>query len=64
MPKMGDGTTVGTVLSWKKQDGDHVKSGDIIAEIDTDKSNVDIEAEHAGVLRIRIQAGATVPIVK
>jgi len=62
MPKMGDGMSEGTLLSWKKQDGDQVKYGDIIAEIETDKSNVEIEAEDAGVLRIRVQPGSTVPV--
>jgi pyruvate dehydrogenase E2 component (dihydrolipoamide acetyltransferase) len=62
MPKMGDGMAEGTLLSWKKQDGDQVKSGDVIAEIETDKSNVELEAEDAGVLRIRVQVGSTVPV--
>jgi len=62
MPKMGDGMSEGTLLSWKKQDGDQIKYGDVIAEIETDKSNVEIEAEDAGVLRIRVQPGATVPV--
>ena len=62
MPKMGDGMSEGTLLSWKKKDGDEVRSGEVIAEIETDKSNVDIEAEDAGVLRIRVQPGSTVPV--
>ena len=62
MPKMGDGMSEGTLLSWKKQDGDQIKYGDVIAEIETDKSNVEIEAEDAGVLRIRVQPGETVPV--
>jgi len=62
MPKMGDGMAEGTLLSWKKKDGDQVKYGDIIAEIETDKSNVEIEAEDNGVLRTRIQPGETVPV--
>lgn len=62
MPKMGDAMTEGTLLQWVKPDGSQVKSGDIIAEIETDKSNVEVEAEDAGVLRVRIQPGATVPV--
>lgn len=62
MPKMGDAMEEGTLLAWKKQDGDTVKSGDIIAEIETDKSNVEIEAEDSGVLHIQAQPGAVVPV--
>ncbi len=62
MPKMGDAMEEGTLLEWKKQDGDTVKSGDIIAEIETDKSNVEIEAEDAGVLHVKAEAGAVLPV--
>ena len=62
MPKMGDGMEAGTLLSWKKRDGDEVKLGDVIAEIETDKSNVEIEAEDAGVLRTQVAEGASVPV--
>lgn len=62
MPKMGDAMTEGTLLQWVKPDGSEVKSGDVIAEIETDKSNVEVEAEDSGVLRVRIQPGATVPV--
>lgn len=62
MPKMGDGMAEGTLLSWKKQDGEAVKAGEVIAEIETDKSNVDIEAEDAGILRTKTQPGQTVPV--
>ena len=43
MPKMGDAMEAGTVLAWKVKDGDSVKVGDVIAEIETDKSNVEID---------------------
>ena len=62
MPKMGDAMEEGTLLQWLKQDGDIVKNGDVIAEIETDKSNVEIEAEDAGVLHIQAQPGAVVPV--
>ncbi len=64
MPKMGDAMEEGTLLQWFKQDGETVKSGDVIAEIETDKSNVEIEAEDAGVLHIQAQPGAIVPVGK
>ena len=62
MPKMGDGMSEGTLLSWKKQDGDQVRAGEVIAEIETDKSNVEIEAEDAGILRTKTAVGQTVPV--
>ena len=64
MPKMGDAMEEGILLQWFKQDGETVKSGDVIAEIETDKSNVEIEAEDAGVLHIQAQPGAIVPVGK
>jgi len=64
MPKMGDAMEEGTLISWHKQDGETVKSGDVIAEIETDKSNVEIEAEDAGVLHIQAQPGAVVAVGK
>ena len=62
MPKMGDAMTEGTLLSWAKENGAQVKAGDVIAEIETDKSNVEIEAEDAGVLSIFTQVGETVAV--
>ena len=62
MPKMGDAMEEGTLLEWKKQDGETVKLGDVIAEIETDKSNVEIEAEDAGVLHVKAEAGAVLPV--
>lgn len=50
MPKMGDAMTEGKVVRWIKQAGDRVARGDAIAEIETDKVNVDIEAEWDGTL--------------
>ena len=62
MPKMGDAMEEGTLLQWLKQDGETVKSGDLIAEIETDKSNVEIEAEDAGVLHLKAEPGAVLPV--
>ncbi len=62
MPKMGDAMEEGTLLEWKKQDGETVKLGDVIAEIETDKSNVEIEAEDAGILHVKAEAGAVLPV--
>ncbi len=62
MPKMGDAMTEGVLLQWLKPDGATVKVGDVIAEIETDKSNVEVEAEESGVLHTQAQPGATVPV--
>ena len=64
MPKMGDAMEEGTLVSWLKQDGETVAVGDVIAEIETDKSNVEIPAEDAGVLHIQAQPGAVVKVGK
>lgn len=63
MPKMGDGMTEGTILRWLKKEGDTVAVEEPIAEIETDKANVEIPAEEAGTLvRIVAAEGETVPV--
>ena len=63
MPQMGYDMTEGTVAKWVKQEGDAVEKGEIIAEIETDKATVEMEAEAGGVLRrIAVGEGATVPV--
>ncbi len=63
MPKMGDGMEEGTILRWLKRDGDTVAVEEPIAEVETDKANVEIPAEEAGVIaRIVVQEGETVPV--
>jgi pyruvate dehydrogenase E2 component (dihydrolipoamide acetyltransferase) len=51
MPQMGADMEEGTIVKWLKQEGDEVQRGEIIAEIETDKANVEIEAFDAGVFR-------------
>src|SRR5207245_9396520 len=63
MPKMGDAMTEGKVLTWRKRPGDPVAKGEAIAEIETDKVNVDIEAEEGGVLlEILVDEGKSAPV--
>ncbi|MGC8668123.1 MAG: dihydrolipoamide acetyltransferase family protein [Chthonomonadales bacterium] len=63
MPKMGDGMEEGTILRWLKKEGDILTADEPIAEIETDKANVEIPAEEAGVLtRILVAEGQTVPV--
>src|SRR5829696_7922386 len=50
MPKAGDAMTEGKVVKWYKQPGDAVKRGEPVAEIETDKVNLDLEAEADGTL--------------
>lgn len=52
----------GTIVRWAKNEGDAVKVGDVLAEIETDKANMEMEALAAGVLRkILVPAGGTAP---
>ena len=51
MPQMGADMTEGTVLRWLKHEGESVGRGEIIAEIETDKANVEIEAFEGGTFR-------------
>jgi pyruvate dehydrogenase E2 component (dihydrolipoamide acetyltransferase) len=63
MPKPGQMTEECTVIAWHKREGDHVAKGDVLFEIETDKSAMEVEAFDAGVLlRIVAQEGATVPV--
>lgn len=63
MPQMGYDMTEGTVVKWVKHEGDEVKKGDIIAEIETDKATVEMEADAAGLLRkVTVSEGMTVPV--
>lgn len=50
MPKMGDAMTEGKVVQWYRKVGDPVKKGEPVLEIETDKVNLDLEAEESGVL--------------
>jgi pyruvate dehydrogenase E2 component (dihydrolipoamide acetyltransferase) len=63
MPKQGNTMEEGTIIEWKVAPGDTISEGDVIAEIETDKANVEIEADHAGRLaRIVAQEGDIVEV--
>jgi pyruvate dehydrogenase E2 component (dihydrolipoamide acetyltransferase) len=63
MPKMGDTMEEGKILRWLKQVGDPVKKGEPLAEIETDKVNIEVEAFASGVLRkILVPEGDSAPI--
>ncbi len=44
MPKLSDTMTVGTLVKWLKKEGDAVKSGDMLAEVETDKATMELES--------------------
>jgi len=61
MPKLTDTMEEGVLLAWKKREGDPVEAGDVLAEIETDKAIMDLEAFASGILRkVLVQEGATV----
>ena len=63
MPKMGDAMEEGTLLKWLKAVGDEVAEGDAIAEIETDKVTLELEAQEDGFLtNTLVEEGAVVPI--
>jgi pyruvate dehydrogenase E2 component (dihydrolipoamide acetyltransferase) len=65
MPRLSDTMQEGTITRWLKKQGDEVKRGDIIAEVETDKANMEVEAYDSGVLeQILVPEGEVAPIGK
>ncbi|MDN5764887.1 MAG: E3 binding domain-containing protein, partial [Humibacillus sp.] len=63
MPRLSDTMTEGVLSHWLKNEGDEIHRGDILAEIETDKSTMDLEAYEDGTLtKILVAEGSTVPI--
>jgi pyruvate dehydrogenase E2 component (dihydrolipoamide acetyltransferase) len=63
MPKMGDTMEEGKILRWLKKEGEPVKKGEMLAEVETDKVNIEIEAFSGGILRkILVPENASAPI--
>ena len=63
MPKMSDTMVEGVIANWLKKEGDIIKSGDIIAEVETDKATMELENYEDGtLLYIGIKAGQAVPV--
>src|SRR6266403_5969466 len=63
MPKLSEQMETGKIIKWLKNEGDRIQSGDILAEVETDKADVEMEAFGSGVLRkILVSAGSTVPV--
>ena len=65
MPKLGVDMQEGEIIEWKKQEGNEVKEGDILLEIMSDKTNMEIEAEDSGVLLKIVKGnGQVVPVTE
>jgi pyruvate dehydrogenase E2 component (dihydrolipoamide acetyltransferase) len=63
MPSLGADMSVGTLLAWRKQPGDTVARGDIIADVHTDKADVEVEVFTGGIVeRLLVEPGAEVPV--
>ncbi|MFO7826021.1 MAG: pyruvate dehydrogenase complex dihydrolipoamide acetyltransferase [Cyclobacterium sp.] len=63
MPKMSDTMQEGTIASWLKKEGDEVKSGDVLAEVETDKATMELESYEDGtILYIGIKEGDSVEV--
>jgi pyruvate dehydrogenase E2 component (dihydrolipoamide acetyltransferase) len=63
MPRMSDTMTEGVIVSWQKKVGDQVKSGDVLAEVETDKATMELESYTDGtLLYIGVQEGQAVPV--
>ncbi|RVU01710.1 pyruvate dehydrogenase [Mucilaginibacter limnophilus] len=63
MPKMSDTMTEGVLAKWHKKVGDQVKSGDVLAEVETDKATMDFESFQDGtLLYIGVEEGSAVPV--
>src|SRR4029077_8084713 len=62
MPKLSDTMEEGTIVEWKKKSGDQVKTGEVLAEVESDKATFDLEAEADGVLNILVEQGVPAKI--
>ena len=63
MPKMSDTMTEGVVAKWHKKVGDNIKSGELVAEIETDKATMEFESYQEGVLLYRgVEEGKSAPV--
>lgn len=64
MPKLSDTMEVGTIASWRKNEGDEVMVGDILCDVETDKATMDLEnlVTDGVILKIYAEAGAEAPI--
>src|SRR5207247_716001 len=63
MPKLSDTMEEGKILKWLKRPGEPVAIGEIVAEVETDKANMELEAYDEGTLaEVRVQEGDSAPV--
>src|SRR6267142_1032816 len=63
MPKLSEAMETGKIIKWLKKEGDRIQGGDILAEVETDKADIEMEAFGGGVLRkILVDAGDHAPV--
>lgn len=64
MPKLGLTMSEGTIIKWLKKEGDYIKKGEILLEVESDKSSIEFESPESGYLKkILISEGDSVPIL-
>jgi pyruvate/2-oxoglutarate dehydrogenase complex dihydrolipoamide acyltransferase (E2) component len=63
LPKIDDAQVEGTILEWKKKEGDSVEKGEIVYVLETEKVTWDVEAPESGILgTVLFEAGNVVPV--
>lgn len=63
MPTLGADMTDGTLVQWKKKEGDRIAKGETIAEVDTEKAAIDVESHTTGIIeRLITRPGDKVPV--
>lgn len=63
MPKLSDTMTEGTLVKWRKKEGEKVETGDVLAEVETDKATMELEAFDDGILHQYLaEPGTKVPV--
>jgi pyruvate dehydrogenase E2 component (dihydrolipoamide acetyltransferase) len=62
LPKMSDTMTEGVIVKWNYKVGDSVKSGDVLAEVETDKATMDMEVYAKGSILYLVDEGSTIPV--
>ena len=62
IPSVGESITQVTIASWLKEDGDYVEMDEAVAELESDKATVELNAEQSGILKIIVEEGEDVEI--
>ena len=64
IPRLGQSEETVTIQSWKVKEGDTIKKGDVLFDVETDKAVLDVESQFEGtVLKILVPAGKEVPVL-